>query len=380
MQVIWILIAIVLLPIKIVADVLTDKIDFSYEYYADNTDTKINSPTFSFVKTLGEKFAISFKERVDAITAASIKTAGHSGVTNSVILDAVTGASNARGYDDLRYATTANLSYERSDVSGSIGIYHSTERDYIAKSTFGSISYSFNEANSVASILISNSNDKWIPAFSRKLPTDKRKEKRLDLSFTQLISPDVSMQLIYNRIENSGYLNSPYHYLITNNFSVFESVPQRKNANVATIKAVIALNEESNLWTSYRYYKDSWDIDAHTLDLQGFHDLNENTTIGLRLRYYEQNEANFFKNIDDYTLQDDFIGVDYRLSSFDSLTTGVSLHYNPQFEIVGIDLEKVSIKAGINYYKTSKNENISYWYNEDYIQAFYSTFSVEYEF
>jgi len=45
-----------------------------------------------------------------------------------------------------------------------------------------------------------------------------------------------------------------------------------------------------------------------------------------------------------------------------------------------VDLEKVSMKAGINYYRTSKNENIAYWYNVDYLRAFYSTFSLEYEF
>jgi len=380
MQIIWITIAILLLPIKMLADVLTDKVGFSYEYYSDNTDTEINSPTFSFVKTLGEKLAISFKERIDAITAASIKTAGPSGVTNNVILDAVTGASSSHGYDDLRYATTANLQYLGDDLSSSIGVYHSTERDYIAKAIFGSLSYSFNEANSVASILVSSSNDKWIPAFARALTTNKRKEKRLDLSFTQLISPDISLQLIYNRIENSGYLNSPYHYLIQNNFSTFEKVPTEKNANAYTLKAVLALNDENSLWGSYRYYKDSWEVDAHTLELQGFHDINENTTIGLRLRYYNQNKANFFKNIADYTSNDKYIGVDYRLSDFKSYTAGLSLHYNPQFELLGIDLEKASIKAGINYYKTSKNENIAYWYNVDYLRAFYSTFSLEYEF
>jgi len=380
MQIVWITVAILLLPIKMLADILADRASLSYEYYSDNTDTEINSPSFSFVKTLGEKFAISFKERIDAITAASIKTAGPTGVTNNVILDAVTGASGSHGYDDLRYATTVNLQYLGDDLSGSVGVYHSTERDYIAKSLFGSLSYSFNEANSVASILISSSNDKWVPAFSRLLTTDKRKEKRLDLSFTQLISPDISMQLIYNRIENSGYLNSPYHYLIQNNFSTFEKVPQNKNANAYTLKAVMAIDDESSLWSSYRYYEDSWSIDAHTLELQGFHDINEDTTIGLRVRYYDQDKADFFKNIADYTFQDEYIGVDYRLSDFKSYTAGLSLHYNPQFEVVGLNLEKVSMKAGIDYYRTSKNENIAYWYNVDYLKAFYSTFSLEYEF
>jgi len=380
MQIIWITVALLLLPFKMLADVLTDKVSLSYEYYADNTDTNIYSPTFGFLKTIGEKFAISFKERIDAITAASIITAGPAGVTNNVILDAVTGASSSYGYDDLRFASTTSLLYQGDNFGGSIGGYHSTERDYEARSMFASLTYSFNEANSVASILISNSNDKWKPSFKRNLPTNRRKEKRLDLSFTQLISPEQSIQLIYNRIENKGYLNSPYHYLIQNSFAIFETLPQKRNANAFTLKSVYALNDENSLWASYRYYKDSWDIKAHTIEAQAFHDIKENITLGLRLRYYDQSKASFFKNVNDYTLQDDIISIDYRLSDLKSYTAGLSLHYKPEFDFLSINMENISAKAGINYYRTSKNDNIAYWYNVDYIKAFYSTFSLEYEF
>ena len=356
-----------LLPVKAFASSLEDKATLSFDFYADNTEVEVYSSTFGFFKTITRKFLIGIKMRIDAISAASIRNGGSPART-----DAVTGATR-RTFDDVRYAPTLLGVYDDGDNTFTFGIYYSTERDYTGRSIFANYTRQLNLQNTAVSVGISQSFDEWNPAFKRNLPRNDRKERKVDVSITQLLSPTSMVQLSYSNIYSEGFLSSPYHYILRNDFALFERYPETRQGHAFTFRFVKLLNEPTSVNFYYRYYTDDWGIDSHTFDVKLLRDLSEDFTVGIRYRYYTQGKADFAKDIQDYSLTDKYIAVDYRMSSFNSNTTGILF-------IKKFGLKGIKLKGAINYYWTSSNDYIKHWYGKESIKAWFGSISLDYSF
>ncbi len=358
----------VLLPFKAFASSLEDKASLSFDFYADNTDVQVYSPNFSFFKTLTKKFMIGIKMRIDAISAASIRKGG-----SPVRSDAVTGATAKRTFDDVRYAPTLLGVYNDGDNSFTFGVYYSTERDYTGRSVFANYVRQLNLQNTAVGIGFSQSFDKWEPTFKRNLPRNDRKERKIDLSVTQLLSPTAMVQLIYSNLYSEGFLGSPYHYLLKKDFARFETLPETRKGHAFAIKFVKLINEPTSINLSYRYYTDDWGIKSHTGDIKLLRDITDTFTVGMRYRYYTQTKADFAKRIEEYSLTDRYVAVDYRLSDFNSNTVGLMF-------IKSFGLSGIKLKGAVNYYTTSSNEYIRNWYGKDRINAWFGSISLDYTF
>ncbi len=357
-----------LLPFKAIASSLEDKAGVSFDFYADNTDVQVYSPTFSFFKTLTKKFLIGVKMRIDAISAASIRKGGSPALT-----DAVTGATAKRTFDDVRYAPTLLGVYDDGDNSFTFGVYYSTERDYTGRSVFANYVRQLNLQNTAVGVGFSQSFDRWDPVFKRNLPRNDRKERKIDLSFTQLLSPTAMVQFVYSNVYSEGFLGSPYHYLLRKDFARFETLPEKRQGHAFAVKLVKLINEPTSVNLSYRYYTDDWGIKSHTGDVKLLRDITDTFTAGVRFRCYTQTKANFTKRLSDYTLTDRYVAVDYRLSKFSSNTVGLLF-------IKSFGLSGVKLKGAVNYYQTSSNEYIRNWYGKDRISAWFGSLSIDYTF
>ncbi len=357
-----------LLPFKAIASSLQDKGSLSLDFYADNTDVQVYSPNFSFFKTLTKKFLIGIKMRIDAISAASIRKGG-----SPVRTDAVTSATGRRTFDDVRYAPTLLGVYDDGDNSFTFGVYYSTERDYTGRSVFANYVRQLNLQNTAVGVGFSQSFDRWSPTFKRNLPRSDRKERKIDLSLTQLLSPTAMVQLVYSNLHSVGFLGSPYHYLLRKDFARFETLPEKRQGHAFAVKFVKLINEPTSLNLSYRYYTDDWGIKSHTGDIKLLRDITSSLTAGVRFRYYTQTKANFAKRLDEYTLTDRYIAVDYRLSRFSSNTVGLLF-------VKSFGLSGVKLKGAVNYYQTSSNEYIRNWYGKDRIKAWFGSVYLEYTF
>ena len=357
-----------LFPFKVFATTLQNSVSVGTDFYADNTDVEVYSPSFSFFKTLTKKFLIGIKMRIDAISAASIRKGA-----SPKIKDAVTSASERRVFDDVRYAPTLLGVYDDGDNSFTFGIYYSTERDYIGRSVFLNYVRQLNLQNTALGIGFSQSFDRWHPVFKRTMPRSDRKERKIDLSVTQLLSPTAMVQLVYSNIYSEGFLGSPYHYLLRDKFALFEKLPETRQGHAFAFKLVKLLNEPTSLNLSYRYYTDSWDIRSHTFDVKLIRDITEDFSLGFRYRFYTQTKAKFTKDLKAYRLTDRYVAVDYRLSSFHSHTVGILF-------IKKFGFGRYKLSGGINYYITSKNAYIKNWYGKDRLQAVFGSISLTYNF
>jgi len=351
-----------------------DKVSVGFNYYADNADVEVYSPTFEFIKKITEKILIGIKTRIDAISAASIRNGGQPSQP-----DAVTGASYREGFDDVRYAGSLFVTYDTGETSVTVGGYYSTEIDYTGRSIFLNIVKQLNEQNTALGFGISQSFDEWSPVFDRNLPQDYRRERKVDLSVTQLLSPTAMVQFIYTYLYSEGFLSSPYHYVINDEIAKFEKYPEERTGHAFTVKAVKLITEPMSINLSYRYYTDDWDIKSHTINVELLRDMKENLTAGIRYRYYTQTDAFFAKPVDEYTQSDEYFAIDYRMSSFSSNTVGLSFIYKPKGRFL-IDWSNVKVEGSVDYYFTSSNEYIQRWYNLDRLEAVFTSFAVSYSF
>ncbi len=351
-----------------------DEVGIGFNTYFDNGDVQVYSPTFEFLKKLTQKILVGIKARIDAISAASIRNGGR-----PTQADAVTGASGKEGFDDTRYAGSIFGSYDDGENSITIGGYYSTEIDYEGRSIFANLVKQFNEQNTALGIGFSQSFDKWKPVFKRNLPKDYRRERKIDLSLTQLLSPTAMVQFIYTDLYSEGFLSSPYHYIILDNIAKFEKYPDTRKGQAFTFKVVKLLTEKLATNLSYRYYKDDWDIKSHTFNVELLRDMTENLTMGIRYRYYTQTKAKFSKPITQYTLNDKYYAVDYRMSKFSSNTVGLSFIYKPKGKFL-INWDRVKFEGSADYYFTSSNEYIKNWYGKNNLQAIFTSFLMKYEF
>jgi len=368
-----ILLALVAFPIKALAEAIKDKVTMSYAYYSDNVDVEVLSPFIGLQKRLSEHWGVNASFQVDAISAASMRR-GSGNVVDGVIVDAVSGASGRWGYDDVRVAPTVSFIYENEDYSWTFGSYYSNEIDYETVAGFTEVSSGFNDANTVLSFGASYEEAEWNTVTNRQLPTDKKRQRQLNASVTQLLNAESYIQVRASYIYLDGFLANPYHYSI--GAGQFDRYPDERNAYALALQYVTLLTDETSMHVNYRYYKDDWEIKSHTLETQFYYDLQENITLGLRGRYYTQDAAEFVKPIGSYTPSDEYIVSDYKFTEFESYTVGVSMHYIPDF----FENEGLGFQLSYDRYATDDNAYIKAWYGKSKIEADMASLSLTYDF
>ncbi len=358
---------------KSYASSLKDTMSFGFDTYSDSGNVEVYSPTFSLMKALSNEFLLGFKVRIDSITAASIKKLAAPTAPVATTAAASGGGEN-EGPDDVRFSPTFFATYDNGADSLTGGFYVSTEKDYQGKSVFTNYVRQLNQDNTALGVGISQSFDNWEPAIPLTMSRKDRKESKVDLSINQLITPQLSIQLVYSYLYSEGFLPSPYNYLVIGGTNVYEKYPETRTGDAFAIKGVALIDESNSINLSYRYYKDNWNIASHTINTEWLSDITKNITIGLRGRYYTQTKANFTKPLGTALATDAYIVSDYRASAFDSFDIGVPFVYKPS------SASNIKFSASIDYYQTTSNEYIKNWYNTDSLKAIYTTLRIDYDF
>jgi len=352
--------------LKTYASGLKDSVSVGYDFYGDNSDVQVYSPTFAFMKTISKHWLVGFKMRIDAISAASIRNGA-----SPKRVDTVAGATDTVTFGDIRYAPTLLMSYDDGLNAMSFGGYYSTEDDYDGKAFFINYVRQLNSDNTAVGIGFSQSSDSWRPIFKRNLPKDYRDEQKIDISINQLLTPKSSIQFVYSHMLSKGFLSSPYQYVLQKNFAKFEKYPDNRSGDAFAFKGVYLINEENSMNYSYRFYTDDWDITSHTIGAEWLHDFSEDLILGSRVRFYSQTKSNFAKDVGDYKINDDYFATDFRMSAFSSIDVGLPLIYF---------YADYKISMSIDYYQTSNNDYVKLWQGEDNLKFIYTSFSIDYDF
>jgi hypothetical protein len=362
-----------LLPVwPVLADKPRDGISYRFSFYGDNGNNLVIAPLVWLSKKLTDTYYLGTTVGVDAITTATKKaptTPPASGEDDE----------SDGGNFSYRVPLSLWLTYDKDDDTLTGGSYYSYENTYIGRSLFAAYTRRMNLNNTALGISYSQSFDNWVP--DRQLPTDRRSERLLDLTVSQLLSPKRSILFTYSSLRSDGFLAQPTDSLVTDAFTIYAQYPDNRKGSAYAFRFITLLDEPTSLHVYYRYYRDDWHIKSDTVSLELYRDISTSVVLGARYRYYRQSAAYFAKDLDAYTPSDTLIAVDYRMYAFHSNTVGMMAIIKPSKNFLNMfDADKVKLKLSADVFTTSSHENIQYRYNTDRLTGLFTTIALDYDF
>jgi len=283
-----------------------DRADVLYHRY-DGGGVTIHGPSVLLRKKFAEKYSVSANYYVDMVSSASIDVM----TTASPYEEERTQVGLA--FDVLQGKTQYSLSYTLSDESD----YTANSASFdISQSVFGdltTISFGFSQGWDE----VGKSDDKEF-----KETIDRRNYR---FSLQQIVTPRLMVGLNYEAIGDEGFLNNPYRsvrYLDDSSARGFsyqpELYPQTRTSNAVSLNARYYLPYRASLHGEYRYFTDTWGIDANTVSLGYTHPLGEQWILEAGYRWYDQSAADFYSDLFPRADAQNFLARDKELSTFTS--------------------------------------------------------------
>lgn len=315
-----------------------DRIDLLYHSYSGDGIT-IDGPSILVRKSLGNSVSVSANHYVDSISSASVDVR-------------ILGASR---YTEERTQNSLSIDLLEDKTLLSVGYTRSEENDYEASSYnigvsqdfFGDLS-NITLAYSFGDDTIFNSTD---PNFEEE--ADRQQYR---LGFSQILSPSIISSISYELVTDEGYLQNPYRNIVRFVDSAVgagfryeqELYPETRTSDAVAARLQYFLPYRAALKAEYRWYTDSWGIDANTYEIGYTHPYQDDWIFELKFRYYDQSKADFYSDLFSRESETTFRGRDKELSTFSDYTIGLGVSYD--FKLSSIPfIEKSSINLQWDY-------------------------------
>jgi hypothetical protein len=307
------------------ADVLPDeRADVMWKMY-DGGGLKVQGPSMLVRTNVAENVSLTGSYMVDQVTGASI---------DMVVL----GASPLH---EVRKQKTFGVDYLYGKTTYSLGLESSIENDYddstasftIAQDMFGdltTVTLSASRGWDIITRVIDAAHDKD-PNFRKR--SDR---KTWGLGISQILSRNLIAGFDYEAITEQGYLQNPYRairYLAGPGSTIYLTAPEvypgTRTSNAAAIRLKYYLPWRASLTGKYRYFFDTWDIRAHTFEVDYTQPMFKDALIAdFTYRYYTQNSASFYSDLFNFANQQNYMARDRELASQKNDTMGVALSYD----------------------------------------------------
>jgi hypothetical protein len=165
----------------------------------------------------------------------------------------------------------------------------------------------------------------------------------------QLITPNSYLTINGTTALERGYLADPYRGVMAAsgflqlNPNDAALIPEQRPRHRASETLYASWDQyvpsaSGSVEVSYRFFHDTFGINAHTLGLEWHQKIGKNLVISPVFRCYWQGAADFYYTmIPDYNNRPNYYSSDYRLSNFLSLAGGVAITWRLQ-EHVSLDV------------------------------------------
>ena len=291
-----------------------DRGDVLYHRYEGGGVT-IDGPSVLVRKKAGKSLSFVGNYYLDMVSSASI--------------DVITTASP---YTEEREQWSVGMDYLRGNTTMSVNYVSSVESDFdastyafsVSEDMFGdlttlTLSYAYGED------IVGRSDD---PGFRRE-----NTRQHYGVGLTQILTRNLIAAVNFETVTDEGFLNNPYRsvrYLDPGNARGFsfepELYPETRTSNALGLRARYFLPYRAALEGEYRFYTDTWDIEAHTASLTYVHPWGAFTFEG-KFRYHDQTGAAFFRDIFPRSEATNFRGRDKELSPLTSFTLRGKVSY-----------------------------------------------------
>ena len=293
------------------AEVLPEeRADIGYHYY-DGDGVEVDGVTMLVRKNFASKYSVYGGYHHDSISGASP--------------DVLAGASK---YEEDRDEFTIGGTYLRDNTLMDLSYTHSDEDDYESNMVSFDVSHemfgAMTKMNIGASIGTDDVERNDLDSFAEDLD---RYLFRAGIS--QVLTKSFVMQFDYEATVEEGFLNNPYRFVFVNGVSLgsgSEEYPDTRTGQAYSLKGIKYWQHRASTSLGYRFYRDTWDIRSHTVDLNYSQYIGNQWVVDVYGRYYTQDEANFFS--DNFSTRLRYMARDKELSSFDNFAIGGRIRYD----------------------------------------------------
>jgi hypothetical protein len=255
-------------------------------------------------------------------------------------------------FRDTRFALSGGLTVPWGRLTtASVGLYGSTEHDYLSLGANATLTREFNRKNTTLSLRAARFEDTVNPEGGAPIalapmpaPTggggdDNARENLsknvtdLGLSLTQVLNRRTLLTLNYTNSRVAGYQTDPYKLITVVDATSgapllaepyrFESRPERRLKHAVAGELLGNLGRDV-MTLSYRYFDDDWGIRSHTGELNYRLNYAANQYLQPNVRWYHQTAADFYRR---YLVAGEptpaFASADYRLGDLTAMTYGL---------------------------------------------------------
>jgi hypothetical protein len=249
-----------------------------YGHYADSQPdldrVSVNAPQVYIQAPLSPEWAIEGSMVSDSVSGASPRM--HTQV------------SGASRMSDHRKAGDVKLTRYLSRASVSVSATYSDEHDYTSRALGLEGRWSSDDNNRTWVLGVGGSSD-TIDNTSNGVNTainQHKRTKEIMAGVTQVLTPSDVVQFNLTRSVGKGYYNDPY--------KAFDVRPEQRNGWIAMARWNHHIERfDAALRTSYRYYRDTFGVTAHTLGAEWVQPVGR-WTFTPGVRYYTQSAASFY--------------------------------------------------------------------------------------
>ncbi|HTT43546.1 MAG TPA: DUF3570 domain-containing protein [Steroidobacteraceae bacterium] len=296
--------------------------DAMFHYYSGG-DITVEGPSVLIRKNVGSNWSFSANYYEDMISSASIDV-----------------KLSASPYHEKRQQWSGDIEYLHGKSTYSAGVITSSEPDYKANTSYFSVSQDMFGDLTTITLGYRRGWDQIYRDIKQNgvIINDPTFHERADhrgytFSLSQILTRNLIGGLNYELLTDQGYLANPYRkirYLspgVGNGYTLADQVyPNTRTSNAVSASLKYYLSWHASLTGEYRFFRDTWDIVAHTLELdytQGWH----NWIFDGSVRFYHQTAASFYSDLFPRADYQNFMARDRELASFDSYSIGGGFAY-----------------------------------------------------
>ncbi len=265
---------------------------------------------------------------------AMVPIAGKWSLATTFISDSVSGASptyhtyGLTHMTDTRKVVDAQLTRYFPSGNVAVGTSYSKESDYLSRSYSLQGSLSTEDKNTTFTLGGSITNDTITPKSQPNVTATKNINAAL-IGVTRVLSKNDIIQVNVGYSKGEGYYSDPYKY--------YDKRPDKRNNTTVMGRWNHHFEgSDGTARTSYRYYTDTFGINAHTLEGEYVQPLGNGLTVAPLLRLYTQNEADFYlatsaaeqtdpRVVTTPSASSVYYSLDQRLSAFGAVTLGLKV-------------------------------------------------------
>lgn len=287
-------------------DLPDERADMMLHLY-DGGGVRASGPALLVRKNFADRVSVFGSYYVDMVSNASI--------------DVVTTASP---FKETRNEYGVGADYVVRDSLVSVSTSRSKEPDYLANSASVDVTQDTFGGMTTVTMGFTRGWDK-VGKHDVSDYIDSATHWRYRLGVTQILTPRLIGSINTEAVADDGYLGSPYRAARVFGAFVPERYPRTRSSRAIEFRLVGDLGNHDAVHGSYRYFWDTWEIRAHTLEAGYSRHFGEQWLGDAYGRFYKQNAASFYS--DNAVTELTYISRNRQLSDFNSYGVGAKLEY-----------------------------------------------------